>query len=374
MKKVVLHSCCGPCSSACVPRLKSQGVYPVMYFANSNIDSEEEFVRRLTEARKVAAAEGVELAVEPYDHGDWLEKVAKGFEKEPEKGKRCERCFRYNLGKAAAYAQVRGIDSFTTSLTVSPHKISEVVFAAGRDAGRESGCAFVEENFKKRDGFRHSLERSAELGLYRQTYCGCEFSKNAGKAVLVTGGTIRLGAAISEEFRRHGWRVITVSHRPDSGADVIADFRESSGPAKAFAAAIRLNGGKVPDALVNNAALFTGDEAEVMSVDFHAARKLTIMMAGREDGRGVVVNVLDAAALPGSEPPAGRDRAYTAAKRSLYDYTIRSAEMFADTLDVGFVAPACVLPPVSVHERAFTARTDPSAFAAEVYAAAVREV
>lgn len=144
-----------------------------MYFANSNLDTEEEFARRLTAARTLAAAEGVELAVEPYDHGGWLKEVAAGFEGEPEKGARCARCFRYNLAKTAAYAAAHGFESFTTSLTVSPHKVSEEVFAAGREAG----AGFLEENFKKREGFRRSLARSAELGLYRQSYCGCEFSK-----------------------------------------------------------------------------------------------------------------------------------------------------------------------------------------------------
>jgi len=171
---ILLHSCCGPCASACVPRLKELGHRPVMYFANSNIDTCEEFEKRLGEARKLAAAEGVELVVEPYDHKEWLREVAKGYETEPEKGRRCERCFRYNLGKTAAYAAAHGLEAFTTSLTVSPHKVSEQVFAAGRAAGAN----FLAENFKKHDGFKRSLARSAELGLYRQSYCGCEFSKH----------------------------------------------------------------------------------------------------------------------------------------------------------------------------------------------------
>ncbi len=172
--KVLLHCCCGPCASACVPRLVEQGHGVVLYFANSNIDSREEFDRRLEQARKLAAADGVALAVEPYDHADWLEKVAKGLEDEPEKGGRCDRCFRYNLERAAAFAAANGFDSFTTSLTVSPHKVSERVFAAGSAAA--STVPLLEENFKKHDGFKLSLRRSAELGLYRQAYCGCEFS------------------------------------------------------------------------------------------------------------------------------------------------------------------------------------------------------
>jgi len=145
-----------------------------MYFANSNIDTREEYEKRLAEARRLAAADGVELFAEPYDHEEWLREVAAGFEGEPEKGARCDRCFRYNLAKTAAFASANGCDGFATSLTVSPHKVSPRIFAAGRAAG---GDAFLEIDFKKRDGFKESLRRSAELGLYRQNYCGCEFSR-----------------------------------------------------------------------------------------------------------------------------------------------------------------------------------------------------
>lgn len=142
-----------------------------MLFANSNIDTAEEFDKRLGEARRLAAAEGVEIDAVPYDHDEWLREVAAGFETEPEKGDRCRRCFRYNLAKAAEYAKAHGFDAFATSLTVSPHKVSEMVFSASDDP------MFLKENFKKGDGFKRSLERSAQLGLYRQSYCGCEFSR-----------------------------------------------------------------------------------------------------------------------------------------------------------------------------------------------------
>lgn len=142
-----------------------------MLFANSNIDTQDEFEKRLLEAKKLAAADGVDIESIPYDHDDWLRQVAAGYESEPEKGERCRRCFRYNLAKTAQYAASHGFDMFTTSLTVSPHKISEMVFAASDDP------RFLKENFKKHDGFKRSLMRSAELGLYRQSYCGCEFSR-----------------------------------------------------------------------------------------------------------------------------------------------------------------------------------------------------
>ena len=173
----VLHTCCGPCASACVPALKETGREVTMLFANSNIDTEEEFERRLREAEKLAAAEGVKIASLPYDHGEWLREVAAGYEHEPEKGTRCERCFRYNLAKAAEYAKAHGFDAFTTSLTVSPHKVSPLIFAAGHAAATSVGSRFESWNFKKGGGYDRSVKRAVELGLYRQSYCGCEFSK-----------------------------------------------------------------------------------------------------------------------------------------------------------------------------------------------------
>ena len=136
---VALHTCCGPCASACVPRLKAGENAVTMVFANSNIDTREEFERRREAAETLAKAEGVPFAVLPYDHDEWLREVADGFEAEPEGGARCARCFRYSLSKVAAFAAENGLDAFTTSLTVSPHKRSATVFAAGREA--ESGAA-----------------------------------------------------------------------------------------------------------------------------------------------------------------------------------------------------------------------------------------
>ena len=142
-----------------------------MFFANSNIDTRSEYDRRLAAARQLAAAEGVELVPLKYDHEEWLKEVAAGLEGEKEKGARCEKCFRYNLAKTAKACTELGLDAFATSLTVSPHKASKMVFAASDDP------RFLHEDFKKQEGFKESLERAAELGLYRQNYCGCEFSK-----------------------------------------------------------------------------------------------------------------------------------------------------------------------------------------------------
>ena len=173
----LLHTCCGPCASACVPALKELGREVTMFFANSNIDTREEFEKRLGEAEKLAAVDGVKIAVLPYDHEEWLREVAAGYEHEPEKGARCARCFRYNLTKVAEYAKQNGFDAFTTSLTISPHKVSPVIFAAGDAAATAVGSHFECWDFKKGGGYDRSVKRAIELGLYRQDYCGCEFSK-----------------------------------------------------------------------------------------------------------------------------------------------------------------------------------------------------
>ncbi len=186
--RVLLHACCGPCASACAPRLREEGHDVALFFSNCNLDTADEFARRLAAARTLGAADGMDVIADAYDHADWLERVARGFEREPEKGARCARCFRYSLARTAAYAAAHGYEAFTTSLTVSPHKVSSAVFAAGADAAWGASAApcggvsspaprFLGIDFKKGGGFLRSLKRSAELGLYRQFYCGCEFSR-----------------------------------------------------------------------------------------------------------------------------------------------------------------------------------------------------
>ena len=177
MSRTLLHVCCGPCASACVPALRGAGDDVALLFANSNIDTREEFEKRLGEAKKLASAEGVPIVALPYDHGEWLREVAIGYEHEPEKGERCARCFRYNLGKTAEYAKAHGFDAFTTSLTVSPHKASPMIFAAAEESASAHGTSFAPWDFKRHGGYDRSVKRAMELGLYRQSYCGCEFSK-----------------------------------------------------------------------------------------------------------------------------------------------------------------------------------------------------
>ena len=187
--KTLLHVCCGPCASACVPELKSLGRDVTMLFANSNIDTREEFEKRKAEAEKLSRIDGVDFVSLEYDHAEWLREVADGFEHEPECAERCARCFRYNLRKAAEYARDHGFGEFTTSLTVSPLKVSAMIFAAasevagvrtdpaGGSVPADSAPVFLPVDFKAHGGSARSIRRAAELGLYRQNYCGCEFSK-----------------------------------------------------------------------------------------------------------------------------------------------------------------------------------------------------
>ena len=170
----------------------------------------------------------------------------------------------------------------------------------------------------------------------------------AERTVLVTGGTTRIGKAIADALRAAGWRVITSSHRADSGADIVADLASPLGAAKLYSECLRMLGGNPPDALVNNAALFVGDDATLEAVNLEAPRKLTMLMAGRETGRGAVVNILDCRVLGGVEP---RD-AYERTKRELLSDTAKHAAFFADTLRVNAVAPGRVLAPEGVSEKA----------------------
>ena len=172
------------------------------------------------------------------------------------------------------------------------------------------------------------------------------------KSVLITGGTVRLGMAIAKRLRAEGWRVITSSHRADAGADIVADLTESMGPAKLYAAVLRILGGMPPDALVNNAALFTGDAAAIGTVNLEAPKKLTMLMAGRETGVGTVVNILDTKALDVYRHLSTPIDAYLASKRELRAFTLSSAATFAATLRVNGVAPGPVMAPTDVHEKA----------------------
>ncbi len=170
------------------------------------------------------------------------------------------------------------------------------------------------------------------------------------RCALVTGGTTRIGLAIAAKLREDGWKVITSSHRPDAGADLVMDLTDPMGPARAYLAATQLNGNRPLDALVNNAALFSGETEKLQALNFIAPQKLTIFMAAREEGRGHVVNILDAHCL--DVDPSAALSPYLQTKRDLLDYTHKSAALFEATLNVNAVAPGSILPPPNIHIKA----------------------
>ena len=166
---LLLHVCCAPCAAGCVERLLETGREIRLYYSNSNIATSEEFERRLASVEQLAGIFDLALEVDPYRHADWERSIA-GYESEPERGLRCPLCFGWSLGRTAERAARLGAN-FATTLTVSPHKPSRVIFEVG---GRYAN--FEPWDFKKKDGFKRSRELAREYGFYLQNFCGCEFS------------------------------------------------------------------------------------------------------------------------------------------------------------------------------------------------------
>lgn len=176
---ILLHVCCAPCAAPCIELLLENNRSVQLFFSNSNIDLEAEFVKRLDGVKILAEHYRTPLHIEPYRHDRWLARV-NGLEDEPERGKRCSRCFAWSLRRAMIAARNFGRINFTTSLTVSPHKDTRQIFAVG-----ESCPGFEPWDFKKQNGFKRSVELSRSFNLYRQAYCGCEFSTNAPRMGVV---------------------------------------------------------------------------------------------------------------------------------------------------------------------------------------------
>ena len=176
---LLLHACCAPCSSYCIEYL-SEYFKITLFFYNPNLNEREEYERRKEEAKRFVEAfpakHPVSFLEGPYNVSDYLEGI-NGLEGEPEGGKRCLKCFEMRLKEAADTAKRLGLDYFTTTLTISPHKNAEVLNTLGEKIAAETGTRFLPSDFKKKNGFLRSTELSEEYGLYRQDYCGCTFSK-----------------------------------------------------------------------------------------------------------------------------------------------------------------------------------------------------
>ena len=177
-ERVLLHACCAVCAAYPIEKLVLCGYEPVVYFFNPNISPCDEYERRKLELVRYCEKIGVELVVDDEKHENWL-KFVKGLENEPEKGRRCEKCFEYRLMKTAKTAKEKGFSAFTTTLTVSPHKNSDVIFQVAEKIAGEYGLRFISENFKKQNGFLRTMQLARENDFYRQNYCGCEFSIRA---------------------------------------------------------------------------------------------------------------------------------------------------------------------------------------------------
>ncbi|MBN2429113.1 MAG: epoxyqueuosine reductase QueH [Deltaproteobacteria bacterium] len=169
-KKILLHSCCAPCASASLERLLEADYEVTLFFSNSNIFPREEYEKRLESMRDLAQSYHVTLHIDAWDHSSWLACVA-GLENEPEKGKRCLKCFEFSFRRTQIMANNLKIFTFASTLSISPHKPSKILFEIGSQFP-----GFLAMDFKKKNGFQRSLELTRTHSLYRQRYCGCEFT------------------------------------------------------------------------------------------------------------------------------------------------------------------------------------------------------
>ena len=191
--RVLLHTCCAPCSSAIIEAMMQNGITPVIYYCNPNIFPKEEYEIRKEECTRYAQALGLEIVDADYDHETWLEAM-KGLEGEPERGGRCLKCFKLRLLRTAQYARERGIKVITTTLASSRWKSLDQINEAGRwacdtlariqESGRmhetippeERDVIWWDQNWRKGGLQERRLQIIKEYDFYNQLYCGCEFS------------------------------------------------------------------------------------------------------------------------------------------------------------------------------------------------------
>lgn len=174
--KLLVHTCCAPCSTYVFEKLiLENGFNAEGFFYNPNIYPHEEYTRRLEELLLFAETKKYKITVKNEDYSVWYS-VIRGLEKEKEGGKRCEICYKLRLEETAIFASQNNYDAFTTTLTISPHKNAVAINRIGKELQVKYGIAFLEADFKKNNGFKKSAELSKLYNLYRQKYCGCEFS------------------------------------------------------------------------------------------------------------------------------------------------------------------------------------------------------
>lgn len=179
MPSLLLHACCAPCSSACLEYLNAHFDITVFYY-NPNISPKAEFDKRLDEVKRLVAEmlpEGnIDVVEGRYNYNEFLE-IAQGLEHVPEGGERCFKCYRQRLEKTAEYARDMHFDYFCTTLSISPLKNSQKINEIGYETAEKYGVKWLPSDFKKKEGYKRSIELSRQFGLYRQNFCGCVFSK-----------------------------------------------------------------------------------------------------------------------------------------------------------------------------------------------------
>ena len=178
--RLLLHSCCAPCSSNCIEVLSKYFMVTVFYY-NPNISSDEEYKKRVAEQirfiKEFDTPNKVEFIEGDYEPDVFFKEV-KGLEKEPEGGKRCFKCYELRLRRSADYAKKHQYDYFTTTLSISPLKNADKLNEIGGNLSGEYKILYLFSDFKKKNGYKRSIELSKEYNLYRQNFCGCVFSKN----------------------------------------------------------------------------------------------------------------------------------------------------------------------------------------------------
>lgn len=176
---LLLHACCAPCSSACLERLSNFFKITIIYY-NPNITEEKEYLKRLEELKnfiqKIKVKYPIDIIDTRYNPKEFFE-ISKGLEKEKERGKRCYKCYELRLEETAKVAKENNFDFFATTLTLSPYKKTDWLNEIGENLSNKYQTSYLYSDFKKKNGYKRSIELSKEYNLYRQDYCGCIYSK-----------------------------------------------------------------------------------------------------------------------------------------------------------------------------------------------------
>ena len=176
--KLLLHACCAPCSSSCIERLSNFFEITIFYY-NPNISNEEEYLKRLEEVKRFVSEFKTKYEVKvidgKYDPNEFFE-IARGLENEPERGARCYKCYKLRMEEAFKFASKHDYDYVATTLTLSPYKKTDWINKIGEELNNKYSTTYLYSDFKKKNGYKRSIELSKEYNLYRQDYCGCIYS------------------------------------------------------------------------------------------------------------------------------------------------------------------------------------------------------